>query len=91
MIFCVLENGTLDISDEDLLLKKLKVFVYDLLTNKPASGESWSRAYNKTEEKQAYLETLDFDDTRIDNIDKEPQIKSFWRGTACSPIYGKLI
>lgn len=69
--YSVLEDGTLDVSDEGLLLKKLKVFVYDLLTNKPASGESWSRAYNKTEEKQAYLEALDFDDTRIDNIDKE--------------------
>ena len=69
--YCVLEDGTLGISDEGLLLKKLKAFVYDLLTNKPASGESWSRAYNKTEEKQAYLEALNFDDTRIDNINKE--------------------
>lgn len=69
--YSVLDDGTLDISDEGLLLKKLKAFVYDLLTNKPASGESWSRAYNKTEEKQTYLSALDFDDTRIDNINKE--------------------
>lgn len=67
----VLDDGTLDIRNEDLLLKKLKVFVYDLLTNKPSSGESWSRAYNTIEKQQKYLSTLDFDDTRIENINKE--------------------
>lgn len=67
----VLDDGTLDIRNEDLLLKKLKVFVYDLLTNKPSSGESWSRAYNTIEKQQKYLSALDFDDTRIENINKE--------------------
>ena len=69
--YSVLDDGALDISDESLLLKKLKAFVYDLLTNKPANGESWSRAYNNTEEKQTYLDTLNFDDSRIDSINKE--------------------
>jgi len=67
----VLDDGTLEIRNEDLLLKKLKVFVYDLLTNKPSSGESWSRAYNTIKKQQKYLSALDFDDTRIENINKE--------------------
>lgn len=65
------QDGNLNIKDESKLLAKLKAFAFELLTSKPTSGESWSRAYNKTQEKADYLASLDASTLRLNKIDQQ--------------------
>jgi hypothetical protein len=63
-------DGELSINNRGELLNKLKVFVYELLTiKKPIEGISWSRAFNKSSEIEAYLQGLNTN--RVAEIDKE--------------------
>ena len=75
--FTVDDVGDLDYKNKDDLLLKLKVFIYELLTKKPASGQSWSRAYNSNQEKEEYLSQLDLSDSKaIDQTIEDSKTKN---------------
>lgn len=57
--FTVDDEANVDVKNEEDTLTKLKAFIYQLLTTNPTSGQSWSRAYNRTEEIEDYLKSLD--------------------------------
>lgn len=67
--FTINDEGEVEYGNKADLLAKLKVFIFELLTTTPSSGQSWSRAYNSNDEKEEYLKTLD--PSNANNIDTE--------------------